>query len=502
MKKIVLVPLDERPVNYLYPNLIGEGDYEICLPPREYLGDKKKAGDVKKISDWLVENSKDADVVIVSIDTLIFGGIVPSRLHHETYETLHQRIAVIPQIKKNNPKMKLFGFELIMRCPGYNSAEEEPDYYEEYGSMIHRYGECQHKESLGLLTEEEKEEFAKLKETLPKEYLDDYVNRRHLNTDLLLTNLEYVKEGVFDFFIVPQDDSTEYGFTILDQIRVRKYFADNHLEKVTAMYPSADDTGLTMLARAVCTLNGYSPKIFVKYASEHGGECIPWFEDRALDKTMNYQISSAGAERVYSFEEADIVLGVTMVDEMLDFDNPRFHQVYEVQRDIPGFISFLKEALAKGKVVTIGDNATANGADHLVFDELHKEGLLYQIHGYAAWNTSSNTLGTCICQSILYYFYRDEKKNQEFLTYRYYEDCGYMTYTRGEVSKNYLPSLGLNYFKVDGKQGKVPPIIKKVLMNYMAENYPEVAAKVSDIHVRQPWERMFETELKIDFKDE
>jgi hypothetical protein len=77
-----------------------------------------------------------------------------------------------------------------------------------------------------------------------------------------------------------------------------------------------------------------------------------------------------------------------------------------------------------------------------------------------------------------------------------------MTYTREEVSKNYLPDLGLNYFKVDGKQGKVPPIIKKVLMNYMAENYPEVAAKVSDIHVRQPWERMFETELKIDFKDE
>ena len=38
-KKILMLPLDERPCNYLYPKMLFEGnpDYELLMPPREKL---------------------------------------------------------------------------------------------------------------------------------------------------------------------------------------------------------------------------------------------------------------------------------------------------------------------------------------------------------------------------------------------------------------------------------------------------------------------------------
>ena len=32
MKRIVMIPLDDRPCNYKYPTLLPKGDYEIVLP--------------------------------------------------------------------------------------------------------------------------------------------------------------------------------------------------------------------------------------------------------------------------------------------------------------------------------------------------------------------------------------------------------------------------------------------------------------------------------------
>ena len=42
MSKIVFVPLDERPCNYLYPDYIGRmSGLDLRIPPKEILGDFK-----------------------------------------------------------------------------------------------------------------------------------------------------------------------------------------------------------------------------------------------------------------------------------------------------------------------------------------------------------------------------------------------------------------------------------------------------------------------------
>ncbi len=501
MKKILLLPLDERPCNYNYPRLMPGADYTLIMPPKDMMGDKKLPADFAKISEWLLENIEDVDCAIISLETLIYGGIVPSRLHNESENTLINRAKIIEKLRKLNLKMKLYLFQLIMRCPSYSSSDEEPDYYEECGEQIFLYGKYSHKQSLGILDREEKEQFEKIKATLNKDYLNDFIDRRKKNLAVLKHNLRYIIDGTCDYFIIPQDDAKKYGFTSLDQMAVREILKENVLHLKTSMYPSADDTGLILLARAINELNCQKPKFYVHYASEKAKTVIPWFEDRPLDETIKYHILSAGGLRVYSLCEADIVLAVSMGSKMCNFGDSDYDKCYNVERNLNEFTEFISYALNQNKIVAVCDNATANGSEIELINILNQKDLLLKISAYAGWNTSSNTIGTACTQAVLYFTGKDDKLNRQFLLLRYYEDLAYMAYVRTFVTENMLPSLNLNYFNAGSKRGKVSDLVKENIIKFMAENYPNLAKYVKDLDVCMPWARMFETELKLYFNE-
>ncbi len=497
--KIVMLPLDERPCNYLYPQLMPKAGYELSLPPKAIMGDKKTPGDAQKIAEWLLANIADADACILSLDTLIYGGIVPSRLHELPLEELLRRASLVEKLREKNPRMKFYVFQLIMRCPDYSLSDEEPDYYDICGREIHLYGRYTQLEALGKLTEEDKQDFERVKEkTAP--YLGDYLARRNKNLAVLEHNLQYIKNGIVDYFIVPQDDAAVYGFTSMDQIRIRTFLKENSLHLKTAMYPSADDTGLILLGRAVAQLCGVSPKIFVHFASTKAAAVIPWFEDRALGETVKYHILAVGGRQVYSLPEADIVLCVNMGSCMHHESDPGYVQAYDIDRNLGEFVNFIGYALDCGKIVAVGDVAACNGSDLELLRLLGSEGLLLKLHAYAGWNTSSNTLGTAVCQSVLALLGGDEKGRISFLLHRYYEDAAYMGFVRQDVTKRLLPAWGLDYFHADGEEGKVACAVKEEIARYMQENFPSLAEHVKEVHIRMPWRRMFETEVTLELK--
>ena len=101
-KKIVIVPLDERPCNMFFPErLFLNEDFNIVRP--ETLGNKKLPADLDKLASFLRKECKDADGLILSVDTLLYGGLIPSRIHHETKETLLSRMELIREIKGEYP---------------------------------------------------------------------------------------------------------------------------------------------------------------------------------------------------------------------------------------------------------------------------------------------------------------------------------------------------------------------------------------------------------------
>ena len=497
MKKIAVLPLDERPCNYAFNQRLVKGmPYEVKVPSLDILGDKKQKGNLTAIKKWLKDVASEVDGMVIAVDTLVYGGIVPSRLHHDDTKTLLERLNVLREIKEQYPKIKLYAYNLIMRNPKYSSSEEEPDYYETCGREIHLYGIYDHKQALGILTKEEESHFNQIKETIDHESLNDYLVRREKNIEVNIAFLDLVKEGIIEFGIVPQDDSSPYGLTATDQIKVRKHIKDNNIELTCYMYPGADEVTNTLLARMVNEYEGKKPLVYLYYASVTGGMQIPLYEDRLLNETIKYQVLAAGGMLVSSLKDADLVLLVNVPSShMVEANNQHVASLeYDAFRNLIEYVEQANYAVELGKKVIIADVAYANGGDLNLLKLLRQKDLLMKISAYAGWNTSSNTLGTCIPQGMFDFLYPNRKENLDFLGLRYVEDFGYCSVVRSQIAKTLV--MPNHYFLLDGKRGKVVNEIKEALENFIEKELNgKYTFKINDIY--SPWNRMFETGLDV-----
>ncbi|MFU8787041.1 MAG: DUF4127 family protein [Candidatus Izemoplasmataceae bacterium] len=498
-KKIVVLPLDERPCNYYFNQwLVKETDYSVVVPPFSLLGKKKTIGDIEGLVEWLFKESADAYGLVIAIDTLLYSGIIPSRLHYDDVDTLNQRLNTLKTLKEKYPHLVIYGYNLIMRNPKYSSNEEEPDYYETWGREIHLHGVINHKLALGIATRDEENQLKEIDARLPLEHLHDYLDRRAINLTLNKSFLKLIQEGVIDFGIVPQDDSSPYGLTAVDQKIIRETIIDLDIALKAYMYPGADEVTNTLLARLINYDLNIHPNVYIKYTSELGAQCIPLYEDRPVGETVKYQVLAAGGKVVSSLSEADLVLlmntpGGKMV-EAASYKNRSIE--YNSFRNLIEGIEFSLDAMAKGKGVIIGDIAYANGGDFELLKLLKQASILYRVAGYAGWNTSSNTLGTAIPQGFIYHIYGNTKAHKDFLALRYTEDIGYCSFVRQEVTAA-LTKTNLSYRELDGPKGKTAQLIKDKLQTFADSEIVDPTYKVTITDSYQPWNRMFEIGLFV-----
>lgn len=495
-KKVVFIPLDERPCNYEFPQrLFSHEDIEIVRPVN--LGNKKEAADLPSLTTFLKEACKDADGLVLSVDMLLYGGLVPSRIHNRTLETLQEQAALIKTLKEENPNLIIYAFQVIMRCPNYSSSDEEPDYYEQYGKMIHLAGEIVHKSRLGLC---DSGELDHVLSRIDAEKLNDYVSRREYNKKFNYLLIDNVKQGYIDALVIPQDDSAPYGYAAIDQEEVRAGIDSADLSDRILMYPGADEVGLTLISRMINVIHGKKPKVYVKYASEGSKALIPLYEVNCLENTIKYHILSAGCQLTDSYKHADIILAVTApAYQMEEADKqPSLSKGYCADRNLSELLDFVKNRVAEGKIVTIGDNAYGNGGELLLVRLLNKNGLLDKIAGYAGWNTSANTIGTAIAQGVDFYYYGNTKGHRNFLMSRYIEDAGYCSRVRLHVGKG-LAERGISYFDLKEHQSEIGLQVKQDMEQFIQDCMSSVASAIHLKRIWFPWNRMFEIGLEVEY---
>ncbi|PNR93718.1 hypothetical protein X924_07900 [Petrotoga sp. 9PWA.NaAc.5.4] len=77
--RIVYLPLDERFCTREYFLMFTKvAGLDLLTPLRELLGSKKVPADTNVLENWLLENVQPGDSLIISLDTLIHGGLIPS----------------------------------------------------------------------------------------------------------------------------------------------------------------------------------------------------------------------------------------------------------------------------------------------------------------------------------------------------------------------------------------------------------------------------------------
>ncbi|MBF0994145.1 MAG: DUF4127 family protein [Lachnospiraceae bacterium] len=543
--KILLLPLDERPCNAAFPGRLFPADKVQILLPRK-LGHKKNPADFSVLSDFLFEKAKDADALLLSLDMLLYGGLIPSRLHHLKTETLFSRLHLVRELKEKYPALPIYAFATVMRCPAYSSDDEEPDYYERFGSAIHARGALMHRALAGLTTSSEAEgpvpspagllpaasgegeisaPFSSAEPVsasslddgdsqdpepcLSSDFetcLEDYLARRARNKQLSLQALELVKEGILESIVFPQDDSMRFGFPAMDQEEIRRRILTLGLTERAMMYPGSDEIALTLLCRLLLNHHGLLPKVYVKYLTDGARSLIPLYEGLPLSATTSYQLHAAGCVTADTCAEADIVLLETAASGPMEeaWSQPSRSPSYFAERNFPEMLSFIKRMRGAGKVVTMADNAYANGGDLDLIRILNADDLLLDLQGYAGWNTNANTMGCAIAMGVCAFLYGEqglfhdpaaEAQRRNFLISRYLEDACYQADVRQCVTKK-IPPLGFDYFFTGEEEGEVRDLILAELQIRIKTELSSLADRIQIRRLTLPWKRMFEIDLE------
>lgn len=478
---IAFIPIDNRPVCYTLPEQICaiDSDINLFMPKREFLGSLTKYADVEAIFDWL-KKLPQMDAIVMCLDTVAYGGLIPSRRCSDTFEKIKTRVENLKKILENK-KAKIYAFSSIMRISNNNVNEEEKEYWSKWGKKIFEYSYQTHK----LGTE------SCITNVIPSEILDDYIATRKRNFEINKLYLEYQKQGLFNTLVFSKDDCAEYGFNVQEA---------KTLEKLGGFVKTgADEIPLTLLARAIMKkLKPVSEKETSRVGKTqcpHRDKCqetgikiapiflvpeckdlISNYEDVSIEKSVKGQIELAGCS-VCEPDDADILL---YVNNFVD------HQG-EIVMKVPTQ-TFSGKWQKPSKPYMVADVRFANGADNAFVKQLFEVGFDENFLGYSAWNTSANSLGSLICGAIVFkgakmqnnvgkdfYFGRDFLKLQ---TVRLLDDWAYQANVRQQLTSP------------DEK-------LVKELMKPYEEKVFEVLGVNYDTSYKFPWNRLFEVEVCI-----
>lgn len=435
--KIVFLPIDNRPVCYTLAKYIAQIDesIEFFLPPRECLGDLTKTADIENLISWL-ENLPKVDSLILSLDTLVYGGLIPSRRSTETLEELKERLARIKPLLRNK---KVYAFSSIMRISNNNYNEEEKEYWSKFGKKIFEYSF-----SGGVN-----------KADIPDEILDDYLATRKRNFEVNKIYLAWQKEGLFDTLIFSKDDCAEKGFNVEEA---------KELEKLGGKTKTgADEIPLSLLARSI----DKKIKVFPEFLEPDCKNLISNYEDVSIEKSVLGQLELAGFE-VSSPDEADIVLIVN------NFRNKQGELVMGWATE-----PFDGKLVLPDKPFAVADVRFANGADNAFVEQLLEKIDLANFYGYAGWNTSANTLGSLLC-AMKVKWQAKQYNPQAFAKLelvRFLDDWAYQANVRAQIEK--------------------PIDICNLMQPYETRLNNVLKLAPSKLDYTYPWKRKFEVEVRF-----
>lgn len=495
--RIGLIPLDERPVNTRYPQMIAEiAGHEVFIPPDKVLSKLRTPANSVALQQWM--QSQTVDAWLVSLDMLGYGGLVASRISNDDVTDILQRINPLRELGD----MPLYGFNVITRISNANNNTEEALYWLDYGTRIYRYSQLKHKQQLGHNVESE---LAPLEAEIPAAHLQDFKQRRLRNHMVNLHLLKLFTEDVFDLLVISSDDTSEYGYGSQEKSWLQTWAMRLAADDPRLMfYPGADEIGCVLMMRAI--LSGQEPPSFaIAYAIDADRSQVAPYEDGPISTTVERQIRALGGTVSEDVETADFIVAVNPpVRVGREFDDTlRGYSQEKTRREpfIQQFVTDINHWLAEGRQVILCDVAYPNGADPLLIEHLFQQVDVTRLAAYGAWNTAGNTIGTALAQGVAASMISTpEQKTAQgrFLAHRFLEDWGYQHVVRQAT----IHWLGDRY-NVKGIAPEHFDEVRAYIENGLREQLNQIPGlgqqwRIVPESIRLPWQRLFEVDFDLE----
>lgn len=429
---LLLIPPDTRPPTLDFPMTLARASgAHIEVPGAAALPELNRPGDYEALSHWLRQRVAKTDTLIVCLETLCLGGMIPARRVNTSLEQVLERLELLRTLKRDYPTLKILAFGVIVRVAHGNDPLEEKPFYAQYGPKLRAYSEAFDRHARHQ-RDEDAARVEQLKDEVPEAILREWLTTRERNHKMHQRGLELVAKGVIDHLCLTLDDTSQYGLAAQDRRALEAKTDALGLWPQVDIYPGADEVPVTLLARAL------QPKpscVYVRYSGMLGPTSALIFEDRPAGELVKAQLRAAGCIVTDELSGADFVLAVNTPGTAQAHGQPDFATVDTAERHLPEFLDFIIRMQAEGKPVSIADIAYPNGAEVRLVEMMRKRLELSKLAGFGGWNTAGNTLGGAIAMGALHRRKVDHALWTQILMNRLVDDYLYQGIVRRQVDE-------------------------------------------------------------------
>ncbi|MCE5285919.1 MAG: DUF4127 family protein [Pelosinus sp.] len=504
---VILVPLDSRPpCTQFVEELAHIAGIKVITPEPELLDNYKTPANREALRIWLRQTSKEADAAIISIDMLIHGSLVASRLSNGTAQDTDDVLKLLTDIHNENPAFKMYAFSIIPRLLIADS-QENAAYQKDMltFSLLKDY----------ISTFENSQDIKKLaalEEKIPADIINHYISIYEQNTQLNSALMNMVEQGILSSLIIGQDDGSPFGLPNMSKQKLEHILQGRPtLANKIFITRGTDEVALTMLGHIVSQSTDYKPRIYVTYSSPEAPQITMPFMPNTVATTVEEKIRIAGGLQVYDPNQADYTLYIHV-------GTPNNNSARKTATEQ------IKNLLKQNHKISLVDLTENFQYAETLLPELVAENIdITKLIAYAGWNSTSNSIGTAITQASMFTkTLRSQpdtpellslyQSNLEFLIARFLDDLYYQKEINPFINKQ-LGRLHIDPYNLGAHYNQTNYIIQKLmfgeaywLFQKSLSNHPfiietkqgsqKILITDLDIETYLPWQRTFEIWLK------
>ena len=383
-KKILLIPLDSRPPckKLVADNGLTAG-IDILVPPGEVMDFYTLPGETARLKEWLAREIPKCEDAIISIDQLLYGGLIASRNKAISDDDIIAVGEFLKKLHADNPTVKLHAFAILPRMnpPDYVEKYQDRKRLMEWSRLIHKYGDNPLSETAKKIQE--------LESTIPAEQITGYkeIYNRNLRLNIMLASL--LKDGILTDLTFGQDDGEAYSLPNLKLKEFMQYTAKHHMANdAMSIVHGADEVALSILNNIVAQDKHF--KVYVDYSGEGAAAAIMPYMAISNDETVRERLAFHQDNIVDRPEEADYILFISAIEE-----ETVGSRAYSAEK--------IKGYQQMGKAIALVDLSKNFSAGETLLPILINDHYpINSLIAYSGWNTTSNSIGTAIAQAEIY----------------------------------------------------------------------------------------------------
>lgn len=358
-KVISIVPLDSRPCNTQYPQLIGGiMNQNVILPPAEILDNYTSPSNSEALWKWMDDTAKYSDKMIIYTNQLFNGGLIASRSYVNS-DSIEYDVNRLSSFIAKYPNVDIVVVSILPRLlPSQFDVN-----FQGYQKALAEWGK---KLDFNYTMNVNPPTYP---ENVPLDVAKRYQNLYNYHANLSTKLGELANSGVLKNYFIGQDDGEEFApSNIIYRKLLEKAYKNVTIQK------GADE--LTMM---ICAMDNPKPReINLVYTNPDAISTYLPYESAPLKNIVNEKLQILG-----------IKVNPNSKDTLIIHNDPNYS--FQVTNLLPN---------DKKGYVAIADVAYTNRGDVNLKSLLFNKDNLYKVDAYSGWNTGANTIGTALSQYI------------------------------------------------------------------------------------------------------